>query len=145
MEIFEANVRQEKRGDLELYKYVPDKDSNSVETVAVAFEGPGLWGPIKGLLALDNKTIRGLTFYEQEETPGLGGEIASNWFRKQFEGKQIVDATGKAGIIIKGGSGENAINEVDAISGATMTCNKVQAILNSVIKDIVKENKENGS
>lgn len=145
LEIFEANVRQEKLDGLELYRYVSNKDSNSVETVAVGFEGPGLWGPIKGFLALDNKTIRGLTFYEQEETPGLGGEIASDWFRKQFVGKQITDSTGKPGIIIKGGGGENAVNEVDAISGATMTCDKVQSILNSVIKEITRENKENGS
>jgi Na+-transporting NADH:ubiquinone oxidoreductase subunit C len=141
LEIFEAKIKEEKLGELELYRYFPGADSNSVESVAVSFEGPGLWGPIKGFLALDTdmKTIRGITFYEQEETPGLGGEIASAKFRNRFKGKKIVSEFGEAGIIIKGGSDKNAVNEVDAITGATMTCEKVTAILNSVITQIVKE------
>jgi Na+-transporting NADH:ubiquinone oxidoreductase subunit C len=143
LEIFEANIKEEKLGELELYRYKPTADSNSVESVAVSFEGPGLWGPIKGFLALDTdmKTIRGITFYEQEETPGLGGEIASVGFRDRFKGKKIVSDTGEAGIIIKGGGEKNAVNEVDAITGATMTCDKVTIILNSVIAQIVKESK----
>ncbi|MHC4423472.1 MAG: FMN-binding protein, partial [Planctomycetota bacterium] len=85
--IFEASVRQEELNELELYRYVPPKDSGKDESVAIAFEGRGLWGPIKGFLALgpDMRTIQGITFYEQEETPALGGEIASEWFREQFE------------------------------------------------------------
>ena len=84
------------------------------------------------------ETIRGLTFYEQEETPGLGGEIASRWFRDQFVGKSIVDGSGNPGIIISS-SGESAANKVDGISGATMTCDKVQMILNEVINKISQE------
>ena len=143
VKIFETNVGLEDLGELKFYRY--PKDSNKAETVAVAFEGAGLWGPIKGFLALgqDMKTIRGITFYEQEETPGLGGEIASSWFREQFVGKLIVDENGNPGITIRS-SGEPAANKVDAITGATMTCNKVEAILNAVIKDIVKEKGQNG-
>jgi Na+-transporting NADH:ubiquinone oxidoreductase subunit C len=140
LKIFEDNVRQEQLGKLEIYRYVPPKDSGADETAAVGFEGPGLWGPVKGFLALgkDMRTIRGITFYEQEETPGLGGEIASDWFREQFVGKSIVDAAGKPGIIISSSEPE-ASNKVDAISGATMTCDKVQAMLNEAIKSIVQE------
>ena len=140
VKIFEDNVRLEKKGELEIYRYVPPKDSGNEETVAVGFEGPGLWGPVKGFLALDKdmRTIRGVTFYEQEETPGLGGEIAADWFRKQFVGKSIVDEAGNPGIIISSG-GEPAPNKVDAISGATMTCDKVQAMLNEAISSVVEE------
>jgi Na+-transporting NADH:ubiquinone oxidoreductase subunit C len=140
VKIFEESVRLEQLGELKLYRYVPPKDSDNDETVAVGFEGPGLWGPVKGFLALgqDMKTILGITFYEQEETPGLGGEIVSSWFREQFVGKSIVDEAGNPGIIIKSG-GEPAPNKVDAITGATMTCDKVQAMLNEVIKSIVEE------
>ena len=84
------------------------------------------------------KTIRGITFYEQEETPGLGGEITAAWFREQFVGKSIIGADGKPGIIIRRG-GEPAPNKVDAISGATLTCDKVQAMLCEAIESIVKE------
>ncbi len=139
--IFETNVREEESDELEIYRYTPG-DSGGKETVAVHFEGPGLWGPIRGFLALDTdmRTIRGITFYEQEETPGLGGEIASDWFLKGFVGKKIVDASGQPGIIIQGGGETNAINEVDAITGATMTCDKVEELLNNVIEKIVQEN-----
>jgi Na+-transporting NADH:ubiquinone oxidoreductase subunit C len=147
VELFEEKVRQEDLGELTLYRYIRPEGSSEIETVAVAFEGPGLWGPIKGFLALgaDMETIRGLTFYEQEETPGLGGEIASESFRRQFEGKKITDDAGNAGIVIKGGGEASAINEVDAITGATMTCDKIEAILNEVAQKIVKEfKKEDG-
>ena len=146
LEVFEVKVRQEDSGELTLYRYIPPEGSGQVERVAVAFAGAGLWGPIKGFLALgpDGETIRGLTFYEQEETPGLGGEIASQSFLSQFKGKKIVDDAGNVGIIIKSG-GPFAINEVDAITGATMTCDKVEAILNEAARKIVKEfKKEDG-
>ncbi len=84
------------------------------------------------------RTIRGVTFYEQEETPGLGGEIVTAGFRDQFIGRSIVDEAGNPGIIISSG-GEPAANKVDAISGATMTCDKVQAMLNEAISSIVEE------
>ena len=99
-----------------------------------------MWGPIKGFLALDPKItkILGITFYEQEETPGLGGEISTPSFRNKFVGLPIRDKEGNPGIIIKSG-GEEAINKVDGISGATMTCDKVQQMLNEAIKRITKE------
>jgi Na+-transporting NADH:ubiquinone oxidoreductase subunit C len=139
-EIFGNNIREEDRSGIAVYvRFLPDAQ-DQIQAVALRFSGPGLWGPIKGFLALkpDMKTIQGLTFYEQEETPGLGGEIASSKFRNQFKGKQIVGQDGNPGIIISS-SGDPASNKVDAISGATMTCDKVQMILNEVIKSIIKE------
>jgi Na+-transporting NADH:ubiquinone oxidoreductase subunit C len=140
LKLLEDNVQQKKRGDITMYVYSPPDAAGKVLAVAMRFSGPGLWGPIKGFLALepDMKTIRGITFYEQEETPGLGGEIAAPWFRDQFVGKSIVAPDGKPGMII-GKPGEQAANKVDAISGATMTCDKVQAMLNEAIKNIVEE------
>jgi Na+-transporting NADH:ubiquinone oxidoreductase subunit C len=141
VEIFNANVHKETEGEQTIFVYSPPEAKGATEAVAVRFSGPGLWGAIKGFLALeaDRQTIRGLTFYEQEETPGLGGEIASSWFRNQFAGKSIIDESGEGGIVIRSVSGEPGRNEVDAITGATMTCDKVQAILNNVIKTIVEE------
>jgi len=144
IDIFNQNVR-DKYGDKTVYVYSPKEVAGKVEAFAVRFAGPGLWGPIKGFLALesDEKTIRGITFYEQEETPGLGGEIISAGFRGQFENKSIVDETGRPGIIIRAGGGELK-NGVDAITGATMTCDKVQAMLNQVIKRIIEDDSKNG-
>lgn len=140
IEIFNTYVCKETQGEQVIYTYLSPESKGEPEAIAVRFSGSGLWGPIKGFLSLESnrKTIRGITFYEQEETPGLGGEIVSLWFREQFEGKSIVDKSGKAGIIIRAG-GNELTNGVDAITGATMTCDKVQEMLNKVLREIVKE------
>jgi len=140
VETREKNVRENTLGDITTYDYSPPDANGKVLATALRFAGPGLWGPVKGFLALepDMKTIRGMTIYEQEETPGLGGEIVAPWFRDQFVGKSIVDPDGVPGIIISMG-GEPAANKVDGISGATMTCDKMQAMLNEAIERIVEE------
>jgi Na+-transporting NADH:ubiquinone oxidoreductase subunit C len=136
--IYNKNVEEQKQGDITTYVY--NRSTNNDGAIALRFVGPGLWGPIKGFLALDPKMtkIRGITFYEQEETPGLGGDIVNASFRDKFVGLMIRDEAGNPGIIIKNG-GEAAINKVDGISGATMTCDKVQEMLNEAIKSIVEE------
>lgn len=138
VEIYNKNVKVQEQGDNTTYVYSPPGNNNGA--IAIRFIGPGLWGPIKGFLALDPKMekIRGITFYEQEETPGLGGDIVNASFRDKFVGLMIRDEGGNPGIIIKNG-GEAARNKVDGISGATMTCDKVQEMLNEAIKSIVEE------
>jgi Na+-transporting NADH:ubiquinone oxidoreductase subunit C len=138
LEIYKNNVQEQQRGSIKTYVYKPSDDNKGA--IAMRFTGPGLWGPIKGFLALDPEItkIKGITFYEQEETPGLGGEIVKSSFRDKFVGLMIRDQAGKPGIIIKNG-GEAASNKVDGISGATMTCDKVQEMLNEAIKSIVEE------
>ncbi len=159
VEIFERNVRVEERSELTTYVYAPPEGGGAVQAVAMAFAGRGLWGPIKGLLSLepDMVTIHGITFYEQQETPGLGGEIAAAclgsakvhvencpaWFRHQFEGKTIEDVAGRPGIRIVS-YGASGTNEVDAITGATMTSDKIEAMLNAVIKRILEQRDRNG-
>lgn len=137
LKIYKENVQEQKRGSIAIYAYSPPDKAGSI---AMRFTGPGLWGPIKGFLALDPKItkIQGITFYEQEETPGLGGEISTPSFRNKFAGLSIRDAAGNPGIIIKNG-GEAAPNKVDGISGATMTCDKVQQMLNEAIESITEE------
>jgi len=144
VEIYKEKVKEkvleQELGDIVKYVYSP-QPPNKDGAIAIRFAGPGLWGPIKGFLALDpeEETIRGITFYEQEETPGLGGEIVTEGFRKRFVGKTIHDKDDNLGIVIcKPGSAKEQ-NEIDGITGATMTCNKVQAMLNEAIKSIVEE------
>ena len=109
-------------------------EEGQVRSVAVHFQGPGLWGPIKGYLALmpDLKTIRSVTFYKQEETPGLGGEIIKPTFRRQFEGLSLFQPDGSPGI------------RVDAISGASMTTQRVEAMLNRAIRRTVEGGAHHG-
>ncbi|MCK5696419.1 MAG: FMN-binding protein, partial [Desulfobacula sp.] len=53
----------------------------------------GLWGKIQGYLAFENdgQTISGFSVFSHSETPGLGGEIESAWFQKNFKGKKILN------------------------------------------------------
>ena len=53
--------------------------------------GYGLWDAIYGYLGLkaDADTVLGMTWYDQKETPGLGGNIALPKWQEQFQGKKI--------------------------------------------------------
>ena len=143
--VLQENIRKAPRGGLEVYEYVPAQAGGKVTAVVVPFAGQGVWGPIKGFLALepDMKTIRGITFSQQEETPGLGGEIGNPEFTKKFKGKTIVDAEGRPGFRI-GGPGLTGPNKVDAVSGATLTSNKVEQMLNVTIQKIGKTQDSHG-
>lgn len=144
--IYARRVRSERRGGVEFHVARSDRGE---EIWAVPLEGRGLWGPIEGLLALDAdlRRVRGVSFYRHEETPGLGGEISERWFTDQFTkgaGVRITDASGRPGIRITKPNEAEAENEVDGISGATMTCDKVEAILNGTIERIVTEARGHG-
>ena len=127
---FKEKVKEEKVGENRVFLYEESDSSGAAR--AIEFSGQGLWGPIKGFLALepDRRTIRGITFYQQQETPGLGAEIASEWFTNQFKGKSI-----EPPVTIVSPSA----NKIDAISGATMTCKKVEQMLKETMERIVKE------
>ncbi|HUW32421.1 MAG TPA: FMN-binding protein [Planctomycetota bacterium] len=142
--VFEENVRREEAGGRVRYIYV-GTDGGTPKAVAIPFSGPGLWGPIRGFLALepDMRTVRNVIFHEQEETPGLGGEIGSTWFQEQFRGKSIVDEAGKPGIRILRGGKASGRNEVDGITGATMTCEKVKSMLDTFFAKIIQEQNTN--
>jgi Na+-transporting NADH:ubiquinone oxidoreductase subunit C len=147
LEIFNKNIRVREVGSLSFYEYIPDKElSAEPVAVAVSFSGAGVWGPIKGVIALepDLITIRGIRFYKQEETPGLGGEIGSEWFQKQFDGKEIVSSRGEPGFnIIRHGDPTDR-NSVDAITGATMTSDRVQQILSELSKKLAEVRNDYG-
>ncbi len=89
----------------------------------------GLWGKIKGYLAFetDGQTVSGFSVFSHSETPGLGGEIESAWFQKNFKGKKILNSQDKfVSVGIAKGKVANLPEEqrahyVDGISGATLT------------------------
>jgi Na+-transporting NADH:ubiquinone oxidoreductase subunit C len=109
------------------------------ETVAYTFpiSGKGLWSTLYGYFALeaDLVTVRGITFYQHGETPGLGGEIEKPWFQSNFVGKKILDATGalRSVTVVKGAAKNKYPDElehyVDGISGATITADAVTVLL----------------
>ena len=141
-----ATSRSGTLGELELYEYAPQGAARPVG-VAVPLAGMGLWGPVRGVLALepDLKTIREVRFYQQEETPGLGGEIGSRWFQEQFSGKRIVSDDGKPGFRILKPGGATDSNSVDGITGATMTSARVAKILDDASRAIDRQRASYGN
>lgn len=125
--IFSENIEIVEKEDQKFYV------SRNKE-LAFEFSGTGLWGPIHGILALqpDLETIKGITIIHQEETPGLGGRIAEKEFLDKFKGKKIVPE-----IRILPPDKVSKNNEVDAITGATLTCNAFEEILNGQSKKYI--------
>ncbi len=111
---------------LNLYFYQQD---NSVKGYILPINTQGLWGKIQGYLAFENdgQTVSGFSIFSHSETPGLGGEIESTWFQKNFKGKKILNAQNKfVSIGIAKGKSINLPEDkqahyVDGISGATLT------------------------
>jgi len=99
-------------------------------SVAFSFRGPGLWGPIAGIISLekDLKTIRKIKVTYQEETPGLGSRIADRDYLIQFKKKEILP---KLIFMPEGKAAQK--NEVDAITGATGSCRAFERLLNDTV------------
>ena len=95
----------------------------------IPMTGNGLWGGIWGYLALndDCNTIYGVYFSHQGETPGLGAEIASDKFQSRFPGR-VVYRDGEVVLSVVKKVADESV-EVNAVSGATITCNGVNDML----------------
>ncbi len=115
--------------DLRLPVFIADLPDGSKAYIFSAY-GAGLWGPIWGWVSLktDLSTIAGVKFDHSGETPGLGAEIATPGFSGQFAGKEMFNNGEFISIaIVKGGAKEGSTNEVDAISGGTITSKALDA------------------
>lgn len=103
-------------------------------TAVLPIEGLGLYGTLYGFIALDRDltTIRGLAFYENRETPGLGGEVDNPKWKGLWPGRKAFDETWTVRIALtKGIAGppEKDPYQVDALTGATITSNGVTRML----------------
>jgi Na+-translocating ferredoxin:NAD+ oxidoreductase subunit G len=117
------------------------RKAGETDPVGIAFQavGNGFQGKIRIMVGVkpDFEEIVGLKVLEQVETPGLGTKIVEDpsqkddpfWFPKQFEGLQIQPAI----TVIKNVKPTKP-NEIQAISGATITSQAVATILNDQIR-----------
>lgn len=112
------------------------QEGDAVKAYCLPIEGKGLWSTLYGFIALqeDMNTVKGLTFYAHAETPGLGAEISADWFQNNFTGKKILNKEGELepvqvvkGTVVAGNPME--AHQVDGISGATLTSNGVNSLL----------------
>lgn len=111
------------------------KEGGDVTKIIIPVYGRGLWSTMYGFLALDAdlKTIRGFTFYEHGETPGLGGEVDNPRWKSLWIGKRAFDDNHELKIeVIKGRvdpSRPDARYKVDGLSGSTLTTRGVNHLV----------------
>ena len=109
--------------------YIASKEGKTY--FVIPLRGQGLWGPIWGYISLeqDLSTIYGAVFDHKAETPGLGAEIKYPLFTEQFKGKEILNENGElVGIDVRKGDADE-YNEVDGISGGTITSEGVELMI----------------
>jgi Na+-transporting NADH:ubiquinone oxidoreductase subunit C len=113
-----------------VYEYHPD---GKPAGYALLFAGQGFWSIIKGVIGIgaDKTTITGIWFYEQAETPGLGSRIAEPFFYGQFAGKSFAQDARPVRIRPLA---EATDKDIQAISGATQTCTRLEKLLNAAVE-----------
>ncbi len=111
--------------------YVVKDEAGEVDQFILPINGRGLWSTLYGFLALDAETleVRGITFYEHAETPGLGGEVDNPKWQAQWPNTVVVNDEGEPilNVTKPGEADEN--NEIDGLSGATITSNGVENMI----------------
>ncbi|MCP4754485.1 MAG: Na(+)-translocating NADH-quinone reductase subunit C [Proteobacteria bacterium] len=111
------------------------KEDGQLQTIILPMHGKALWSTMYAFLALDRdgNTVKGYSFYEHGETPGLGGEVDNTLWKSQWVGKKVFDGNWNLVIdILKGkvdSSKPEAIHQADGLSGATLTTVGVENLM----------------
>ncbi len=116
-------------------------ENDSVTAYGFPLRGKGLWGTITafGVISSDLSKMVGIDFTEQSETPGLGARIMEIEFKKFFRnldlnGFQNQESDRPAVIMVNRKDQTNqqkSTNELQAITGATQTCDGVLKMVNT--------------
>lgn len=117
---------------LPVYKLMTEA-GDKVETYVFPVYGYGLWDNIWGYVALepDMNTVKGVIFSHKGETPGLGARIGDASIQERYKGKKIYQGSELVAVDMLKGEGNAQINEnqVDGLSGATLTAKGLNAML----------------
>ena len=127
---FDINLALEVKKDSDTQRfplYIANVENEKFYVIPL--RGAGLWAEIWGYIALkeDINTIKGVSFDHKSETAGLGAEITEDWFIDSFTDEKINDSQGNfVGVYLTKSNNDpknedKMDNEVDAISGATIT------------------------
>ncbi len=115
---------------------VKDGQFDDGERLVVVRSQAGLWGAIRAAVGLavdaQGSYLTGVAFLDHNETPGLGARIEEAWFREQLRGRR-----GALRLMPEGTRLERAAadNEIDAITGATVTSTAVRDLLNRALSE----------
>lgn len=98
---------------------VLDASGNEAGYVLTVTDHEGYGGDIQFAMGVStDNTVNGISFLSISETAGLGMKATEEDFMKQFAGKQVVNFRYTK-------TGSAADDEIDALSGATITTNAV--------------------
>jgi len=141
LQAFDIDIRTQHRDKSitdEAKKYplfIATKDGQTLYIVPMV--GKGLWGPIWGYVSLkdDKRTIYGVSYDHQGETPGLGAEIKQSFFTDRYLAESVADENLNftAIKIVKDGSGAQP-QKVDGITGGTITSKGVEEMVNRTME-----------
>lgn len=98
---------------------VKDSDGNAVGYVLTVTDHEGYGGDIQFAMGVKSDgTLNGISFLSIGETAGLGMKATEESFKQQFAGKKVTK-------FIYTKNGASTDEEIDALSGATITTNAV--------------------
>jgi len=110
-------------------------DGEELSRVILPIHGQGMWSTLRGFIALESDlvTIAALTFYEQEETAGLGDQIEDPRWQAGWAGRRLFGAGGEVRFRVASGAvadtAPGSEYQVDGLSGATVTGNAVTSLI----------------
>jgi len=132
LEITPQTMEIEKHGTKVFYSVFETRVAGKLAGWVVKTAGQGYADKIELLIGLDSaaETITGLFVLDQKETPGLGNKIVTEKWRNQF----IAKKTGSPLTVTK--EGARAPNEIDGVTGATISSRAVSSIINTTMNDL---------
>ncbi len=141
-QMYKARIVEHRVGDERLPMFTAVDASGATTALCIPVAGRGLWGPIRGYLALaaNEPRVLRVTFYEHRETPGLGAEISSTRWTERWVGKWVASANGTLASIrvkktpVDANDPADVRHAVDAVSGATITSRAVESLVRAGLK-----------
>ncbi len=132
VDVTPISVGVDKAGKTIRYSVFEAKTEGQLAGWVVKTAGQGYADKIEMLIGLDPmiEKITGIFVLDQKETPGLGNKIVTDEWRSQF----LAKSTGQALIAVKGNA--KAGNEIDAITGATISSKAVTDIVNAAVHNL---------
>lgn len=124
-------------GEYKIYRVY--NRNGQIAGYCILASGNGYQGEIKVLIAIapDLSRLVGIKILESVETPGLGSKITSGWFLSQFKNLKF-----KPEIECVKGRKPQKPNQVEAITGATISSSSVVKIVNNAISKVLPELKK---
>ncbi len=107
--------------------YIAHDESGAVSSYVIPVHGQGLWSTMYAFLAIqpDGVTARSVVYYDQGETPGLGGEVVNPLWIAQWDGKKLFNEQGDVALTVLKSAADpedpQFAYQIDGLAGATLT------------------------